>query len=71
MLNKGYAGRQVADVFLLNENTISEWKKRYIGRNSLTDILFSAFQGYSGKLTLEEEKVLTQYVEEQLITDSK
>jgi len=71
MLDKGYSGREVADVLLLDENTITEWKKRYIGRKNLSDYLFTAYEGYQGKLTAEEEKIVGQYVEDSLITDAK
>lgn len=71
MLNKGYSGNEVAEVLLLDENTITSWKKRYLERANITDYLFNECRGYSGKLSYEEEIVVSQYVNEQLIINSK
>ena len=71
MLNKGYSSREVAAVLLLDENTITEWKKRYLSRSNFTSWLFNEYRGYKGKITETEEKAIEQYVGENLITDSK
>ena len=71
MLNDGYQGREIAKVLLLDENTITNWKKRYLERANLTDYLFNECRGYDGKLSSQEELIISQYVEDQLITDSK
>jgi transposase len=71
LLDKGYSGREVAEILLLDENTISNWKKRYLERANITDYIFNECRGYEGKLSSKEEFLVSQYVEEQLITDSK
>lgn len=71
MFHENYTGSEIAKVLLLDENTITNWKKRYINRVNITDYIFTEFQGYQGKLTLKEEIIVSQYVEEKLITDSK
>ena len=71
MLNDGYNGREIARVLLLDENTISSWKQRYIHRANITDYLFKECRGYEGKLSSKEEIMVSRYVEDQLITDSK
>ena len=71
MLNDGYEGREIASVLLLDENTITCWKKRYLERANLTDYLFNECRGNIGKLSEKEELIVSQYVEEQLIIDSK
>ncbi len=71
MLNKGYSGKEVAAVLILDENTITKWKKNYVRRKNLTNWLFHSCQGYSGKLTKSEEKLVEKYVNENIISDSK
>lgn len=71
MLDNGYSCGETAEILILDENTITEWKKRYLVRKNFTSWLFNECQGYSGKLAEKEEKIVEQYVEENLITDSK
>ncbi len=71
MFNDGYEGREIANVLLLDENTISNWKKRYFERKNLIDYLFHEYRGYEGKLSTKEEALVSQYTEKTLITDSK
>jgi len=46
MLNEGYGGREIAKILLLDENTISCWKKRYKNRANITSYLFNECRGY-------------------------
>jgi|APSaa5957512622_1039677.scaffolds.fasta_scaffold73710_2 transposase len=71
MLNDGYSGQEIARILILDENTITTWKKRYINRANITDYLFNECHGYTGKLDKKEEQLVGYYVEKQLISDSK
>lgn len=71
LFDKGYTGREIAEVLLLDENTITSWRKRYLKRTNLTEYLFNECRGYAGKLSSKEEVLVIKYVEEELITDSK
>ena len=71
MLNAGYNGREIATVLLLDETTISKWKSRYFKRKSLTDYIFNEYCRHEGKLSSKEEVVVSKYIEENLIVDSK
>ena len=71
MLDAGYTNIEIAAVLLLDENTITEWKKKYLERENTTKWLFHSCQGYAGKLTEIELKTVSQFVEENLIGDSK
>ena len=71
MLNRGYTAREVSEVLMLNENTITGWKQRYLNRKDGVDWLIHHCVGYEGKLTPCEEKKVVAYVEENLIADSK
>lgn len=71
MIDAGYTSLEIARVLLLDDNTITEWKKRYLERESVTKWLFHQCKGYCGKLNEIELKTVGQYVEENLISDSK
>ena len=69
-LNDGWTVRDVAKLFLLDEDTVAKWKNRYLGRRLFSDWLATAHQGYTGKLTCDQERELEQYVEAETITDA-
>lgn len=71
MLDAGYSCIETAEVLLLDENTVTDWKKRYLERKNVTNWLFHECKGYSGKLSEIELKTVERYVEESLISDSK
>lgn len=71
MLNEGYSSLEISRILLLDEDTITGWKKRYLERKNLTGFLFNEFQGYTGKMNESEEKTVVQFVEENLINDSR
>lgn len=71
MLNKGYSNKEVAEVLLFDENTITEWKKRYLERKNSTGWLFNDYEGYTGKLTKKERGLVDKYVTTELISDSR
>jgi transposase len=71
MLDDGYSGQEIATILLLDENTITAWKTGYLARKNTTNWLFHSCKGYAGKLSECELKAVAQYVEENLISDSK
>ena len=71
MLDKGYSPVEIAELLLLEEKTIRRWREGYKARKNITSFLFNDCQGYEGKLSEIDRMTLTQYVEENLISDSK
>ena len=71
MLNDGYNCIEIAKILLLEEKTIRRWRERYKVRKNITSFLFTNCQGYKGKLTKKIRTVIAQYVEGNLISDSK
>ncbi len=69
-LDAGYHTRDVAKLFLLDEDTVTKWRNRYLKRRLFTDWLATNYQGYGGKLTPEQEQAIEQYVEYETITDA-
>lgn len=70
-LDLGYTIMQVAEIFLLDEDTITKWKKKYDKQQFLSDWLGEAYRGYTGKLTKEEEAKVDKFVEKKTIVDCR
>jgi len=71
MLNDGYSCIEIAKILILDEKTIRRWRDRYLNRKNITSFIFHDCTGYTGKLNQTELKAVNQYVEENLISDSK
>ncbi len=69
-LDSGYTIKEVADILLLDEDTISKWQKKYKKRQFFSDWLKEYYAGYNGKLTQEQIKELEGFVEKHTVTDS-
>jgi len=50
LLNNGYGEKEVAEILLIDEDTITTYKKRFLGRNTSTDWLEDNTIHYEGKL---------------------
>lgn len=68
-LDLGYTAREVATLFLLDEDTITKWKKLYKQSTSITDWLGTKNNGWVGRLTKEQEAMIEKYVTDEIITD--
>ena len=71
MLHDGYYANEVARALLIDQNTLTEWKKQYLKREDIKQWLSNNCEGYSGKLTDSEIKSVDNYVFNNLISDSK
>lgn len=68
-LDTGYTMKEVADIFLLDEDTVTNIKKKYEKRLFFSDWLSNDYKGYDGKLTKEQEAQIDKHVEKETITD--
>ena len=68
-LDLGYSAKEVAEILLLDEDTIRKWKKLYERSQYLSDWLGDKNNGYRGRLTQEQEKMVERYVKAGVITD--
>lgn len=69
-LDLGYTAKEIAEILLLDEDTITKWKRLYEQSNAVADWLGTKNNGWQGRLTKEQEKVIEKYVTDTLITDS-
>lgn len=70
-LDDGYSAKDIARILLLDEDTITKWKKQYEASKYLSDWLGDRNNGYRGRLTREQEKMVEKYVKQEIITDCK
>lgn len=70
-LDAGYTIKEVADILLLDEDTISKWQKKYKEGQFFSDWLKEYYAGYNGKLTKEQIEEIEEFVEKHTVTDSR
>lgn len=68
-LDAGYTEKEVAEILLLDEDTVTRWKAKYEKRQFFSDWLGEKYMGYKGKLTHNQEKDVEEFVKENVITD--
>jgi transposase len=71
LLDKGYSSTKISEILLIDLDTITKWKKAFEKKSSLYQWFESDYKAYKGKLTDSELKQVSDFVEENLITDSK
>lgn len=69
-LGNGHSAKHVAELFLINEDTVIKWRNKYLKRRLFTDWLATGHTGYDGKLTRDQEREIESYVESETITDA-
>jgi transposase len=68
MLADGYSGKEVAKVLLLDEDTITNWKERFLNSKSIKDWLKDSYTGYQGKLSNSEKAEVSNFIDENIIS---
>lgn len=70
-LDLGYTLKEVAEILLLDEDTITKWKKRFLESRFLSDWLGNEYKGYRGKLKKQAEQAVEKFVAEGVIMDCR
>lgn len=70
-LGNGHTVREVAEILLLDEDTIAKWRNKFKKRKLFSDWLSTNTTGYSGRLTPEQEQAVEQLVVGEMVTDAK
>ena len=71
LLSEGYTSSEISKILLIDNDTVTNWKKRFDNREDIDSWLQDEYKIYEGKLTSQEEKELTEYIENNLISNSK
>jgi transposase len=70
-LDKGYKQNEIASILMLDEDTISNWIKKFQVSSTLKQWLKNNYSAYNGKLNQNELSQVKHYVRENIITDVK
>lgn len=70
-LDAGYTIKEVADILLLDEDTITKWKQKYEKGRFFSDWLQEYYAGYDGKLTKKQIEEIEGFVKKHTITDCR
>ncbi len=70
LLFDGYSSKDVAKILLIDEDTITTYKKRFLSRKSNTDWLDDYQIYYEGKLSDLQEIIVKKFIRDNLITNS-
>lgn len=68
-LDLGYTTKEIAEILLFDEDTITKWKKQYEQSRYLSDWLGTENNGWQGRLTKRQEEMIEKFVKDTLITD--
>ncbi len=71
LLSDNYTINKVADILLIDRDTISRWAKKFNNKSTLSDWLVDNYRIYSGRLNPEQKKKIINYVDENTINNSK
>ena len=68
-LDLGYSIKEVSEILLLDEDTITKGKKKFLESRLLSDWLGDDYSGYQGKLNKSQELKIANLVNSEVITD--
>ena len=71
LLSEGYSSSEISKILLIDNDTVTNWKKRFDNREDIDSWLKDEYKIYEGKLTAAEEKELSDYIEDNFINNSK
>jgi transposase len=70
LLDAGYTQREVCKILLIDEDTVSTWKERFLNRKSDTDWLDDSYVLYKGRLSDVQEAMLIEYLRKETVNSS-
>jgi transposase len=71
LLDKGYSHQETAEILLIDENTITNWKQDFLNSNDINKWLKDNYFGYQGKLNKEQLNQIENFVENSIIQASE
>jgi hypothetical protein len=70
MFSAGYSAIEIARILLIEDDTVRAWIESYEQAKSIDEWLETNYLAYQGKLTKEEEVLVTTFVRENVINYS-
>ena len=71
MLDKGFSQIQISELLMLDEDTVSNWSRKFSESRTIGEFLNFQYTSYKGRLSKEQIIVIKQYIRENIIFDSK
>lgn len=71
LLDKGYSHQETSEILLIDENTITNWKKDFLRSKNSNEWLKDNYFGYQGKLNKEQLKQVEDFLENSIIQASE
>jgi transposase len=71
LYDKSYSLKQISEILLIDEDTVSNWLKKFKSSYNIANFLNDSYLIYHGKLTCEQSAQVKHYIKENIITDSK
>jgi len=71
LLNDGYSCQEISKILLIDNDTVTNWKQTFQKKENIRDWFPSKYKAYSGRLSDEEKKQITEYIDNNMIVDSK
>lgn len=68
-LDLGYTVKEVSEILLLDEDTITKWRQKFLESKYLSDWLGDEYRGYQGKLNKDQEREVEKYVAGHVVRD--
>lgn len=68
LLDKGFTYREVADILLVDDNTVMEWRKRFLNAAAIASFTETHYYKPFGQLTSKDMEFLDEYIRNSYIT---
>lgn len=68
MIDKGYSCKETAEVLLLDEDTITNWKDKFLNKKDMDEWLKDNYSGYQGRLNKSEKEEVSKFIDENIIS---
>jgi transposase len=70
LAHDGYSGREIARILLIDEDTVTAWKRKFDESGSLADYLMDGYVPHRGKLNQAQTAEVFSFVEARIIPDA-
>ncbi len=71
LLSEGYNSLEISRILLIDNDTVTNWKKRFVNRKDIQSWFVSNYKSYRGKLSKSEEEKLEHYISDNIVTSVK
>ncbi len=70
MLDLGYTATEITSNLMIDENTVTRWKKKFLKSKNLEAWLNYNYVPYGGRLSEKELELLKSFIDNNIVNDS-